>query len=85
VARTMRRNPVFAVPAVLVMALGIAGNTAMFTVIRAVLLKPLAYGEPEGLVRVSGGARSQAELSVFSLRHGYCVGSPVLKPSTSRA
>ena len=51
--RIMRRNPAFAVTAVLTLALGIGGNTAMFTVIRAVLLKPLAYGDPDRLVRLS--------------------------------
>src|SRR5271165_6293736 len=55
-ARGMRRNPLFAVTAVLVLALGIGGNAAMFTVIRAVLLKPLDYREPDRLVEVSGGA-----------------------------
>ena len=54
--RTMRRNPVFAATAVVVLALGIGGNAAMFTVIRAVLLKPLDYRDPDRLVQVSGGA-----------------------------
>jgi putative ABC transport system permease protein len=54
--RTMRQKPVFAATAVLTMALAIGGNTAMFTVIRAVLLKPLQYHDPDGLVNVSGGA-----------------------------
>jgi len=56
--RTMRKNPAFAVTAVLTLALGIGGNTAMFTVIRAVLVKPLAYRDPDRLVHISGGATS---------------------------
>lgn len=54
--RTMRKNPAFTVTAVLMVALGIGGNTAMFTVIRAVLLKPLEYPYPDRLVSISGGA-----------------------------
>jgi putative ABC transport system permease protein len=56
--RTMRKNPVFAVTAVLTLGLGIGANTAMFTVIHAVLLKPLEYRDPDRLVRISGGATS---------------------------
>ena len=55
-ARGMRRNPLFAATAILVLALGIGGNTAMFAVIRAVLLKPLGYHNPDELVRITGGA-----------------------------
>ena len=51
--RTMARNPVFAVTAMLILALGIGGNTAMFTVIRAVPLRPLDYREPDSLVYFS--------------------------------
>ncbi|MGH9663156.1 MAG: ABC transporter permease, partial [Bryobacteraceae bacterium] len=51
--RTMRKNPAFAATAILTLALGIGGNTAMFTVIHAVLLKPLAYRDPDRLVRIS--------------------------------
>jgi hypothetical protein len=47
----MRKNPGFAATAVLVLALGIGGNAAMFTVIRAVLLD---YREPDSLVQISG-------------------------------
>ena len=55
-ARGMRKNPLFAATAILVLALGIGANTAMFTIIRAVLLKPLAYRNPDELVRITGGA-----------------------------
>src|SRR4029077_5668176 len=54
--RTIRKNPLFGVTAVLTLALAIGGNTTMFTVIRAVLLKPLEYRDPDRLVRITGGA-----------------------------
>lgn len=40
--RAMRNQPAFAATAIVTLALAIGGNTAMFTVIRAVLLKPPA-------------------------------------------
>jgi putative ABC transport system permease protein len=51
--RAMRKNPAFAATAVLTIALGIGGNTAIFTVVRAVLLKPLEYRDPDRLLRLS--------------------------------
>lgn len=50
--RTLRRSPGFAVVAIIVMALGIGANTALFTVVRSVLLKPLPFTNPESLVRI---------------------------------
>jgi len=48
--RTLRRTPGFAVIAILVMALGIGANVALFTVVRGVLLKPLPFHDPDRLV-----------------------------------
>ncbi len=51
--RGMRKNLAFTVTAILALALGIGGDTAIFTVIRGVLLQPLTYPNPAQLVRIS--------------------------------
>jgi len=50
--RTLTRTPGFAAIAILVMALGIGANVALFTIVRSVLFKPLPFRDPDRLVRL---------------------------------
>ncbi len=67
--RTLRRTPGFTCVAVVVMALGIGANVALFTVVRSVLLKPLPFSDPDRLLMVyesrTGETRNTVSAGIF--------------------
>ena len=65
--RTLVRTPAFTAVAILTLALGIGGTTAIFSVVHGVLMKPLPYRDPERLANiwVDLGVGNQSLPAVF--------------------
>jgi hypothetical protein len=57
--RTWRRTPILALAAVLTLALGVGANTAVFSVVHGVLLRPLQYPDADRLVEVRSFPRAR--------------------------
>jgi putative ABC transport system permease protein len=62
--RALLKNPAFTILAALTIALGIGANTAIFTVVKGVLLKPLPFPESERLVAVSCTSAAAPDMRV---------------------
>src|SRR5437899_2985466 len=71
--RSLTKAPGFAITTIVVLAVGIGANTAIFSVVNTILLKPLGYPEPESLVQLINtgpdGSFRVANVPKFNIWH----------------
>jgi len=79
--RTLVRSPGFALAALVTLALGIGANTAVFTIVNGVLLRPLPFANPDQLVWIQDGLTHSSRSS----RWGACVADFLLWQSRSHS